>query len=66
MNSQELKHIREQLGLTQQQLADALRTTRVSIARYEAGMRRIPRIVPIVLDQLRSRTDILRASFGLE
>ncbi len=58
MNSQDLRRIREQLGLTQQQLADELHTTRVSVARYEAGMRRIPGIVPVVLDQLRRRTDI--------
>jgi repressor LexA len=48
----ELKRIREQLGLTQQQLADALRTTRVSVARYEAGMRRIPGMVKVAIDQL--------------
>ena len=48
----ELKRIREQLGLTQQQLADTLRTTRVSVARYEAGMRRIPGMVKVAVDQL--------------
>ena len=37
-----IRERRIMLGLTQQQLADALRTTRVSVARYEAGMRRIP------------------------
>jgi len=58
MESLDLKRIREELGLTQQQLADALHTTRVSIARYEAGMRRIPGIVPVVLEQLQRRTDI--------
>ena len=42
MKPADLKRVREQLGLTQQQLADTLRTTRVSVARYEAGMRRIP------------------------
>jgi repressor LexA len=58
MTPQDLKLIREQLGLTQQQLADALRTTRVSVARYEAGMRRIPGLVRAALEQLRRRTDI--------
>lgn len=53
MRSKELKDIREELGLTQQQLAEALQTTRVSVARYEAGMRRIPGIVSVVLNQLR-------------
>lgn len=58
MTPQDLKLIREQLGLTQQQLAGALRTTRVSVARYEAGMRRIPGLVRAALEQLRQRTDI--------
>jgi repressor LexA len=52
----DLKRVREQLGLTQQQLADALQTTRVSVARYEAGMRRIPGMVQVAIGQLsRSR-----------
>ena len=56
MKPADLKRTREQLGLTQQQLADALRTTRVSVARYEAGMRRIPGMVKVAIDQLdRSR-----------
>lgn len=58
MESNDLKRIRENLGLTQQQLADKLLTTRVTVARYEAGMRRIPGIVPLVLEQLRRRTDV--------
>lgn len=52
MKPSDLKRIREQLGLTQQQLADALQTTRVSVARYEAGMRRIPGMVKVAIDQL--------------
>ena len=52
MKPADLRRIREQLGLTQQQLADALQTTRVSVARYEAGMRRIPGMVKVVLDRL--------------
>ena len=56
MKPADLKRIREQSRLTQQQLADALRTTRVSVARYEAGMRRIPGMVKVTIDQLgRSR-----------
>jgi repressor LexA len=58
VKSQDLKHIREELGLTQQQLAEALRTTRVSVARYEAGMRRIPGVVSVVLNQLRRKTAV--------
>ena len=52
MKPNDLKRIREHLGLTQQQLAVALRTTRVSIARYEAGMRRIPGMVKVAIDRL--------------
>lgn len=58
MNSGDLKRIREGLGLTQQQLADALHTTRVSVARYESGMRRIPGMVLVALEQLQRRTEI--------
>jgi repressor LexA len=58
MKPADLKRVREQLGLTQQQLADALRTTRVSVARYEAGMRRIPGMVQVMLDQLGRSSEI--------
>lgn len=58
MKAQDLKRIREGLGLTQQELADALRTTRVSVARYEAGMRRIPGMVRVALEQLQHKTEI--------
>jgi repressor LexA len=58
MKSHDLKRIREGLGLTQQQLAGALRTTRVSIARYEAGMRRIPGMVRVALEQLQRRAEV--------
>lgn len=58
MKSHDLKRIREGLGLTQQQLADALHTTRVSVARYEAGMRRIPGMVRVALDQLQRRAEV--------
>ena len=58
MKSNDLKRIREGLGLTQQQLAEALSTTRVSVARYEAGMRRIPGMVRVALEQLERRAEI--------
>jgi repressor LexA len=58
MKSHDLKRVRERLGLTQQQLADALQTTRVSVARYEAGMRRIPGMVQVALEQLQRKTEI--------
>ncbi|BFU96477.1 MAG: LexA repressor [Nitrospira sp.] len=58
MKPTELKRIREQLGLTQQQLADALQTTRVSVARYEAGMRRIPGMVKVAIERLNRFSEI--------
>jgi repressor LexA len=58
MKPNDLKRIREQLGLTQEQLAVALRTTRVSIARYEAGMRRIPGMVKVAIDRLGRMSEI--------
>jgi repressor LexA len=58
MKPQEFKRHREELGLTQQQLAQALHTTRVSVARYETGMRKIPGVVAVVLDQLRRQPEI--------
>ncbi|NJL18298.1 MAG: helix-turn-helix transcriptional regulator [Nitrospira sp.] len=62
MKPQDIKRCREELGLTQQQLAEALHTTRVSVARYEAGMRKIPGVVSVVLDQLRRKTEIPMAA----
>ena len=58
MKPTDLKRVREQLGLTQQQLADALRTTRVSVARYEAGMRRIPGMMKVAIDQISRSSEI--------
>jgi len=58
MKSHDLKRMREGLGLTQQQLANALHTTRVSVARYEAGMRRIPGMVRVALEQLQRRAEV--------
>ena len=58
MTAVEFRRIREALGLTQEQLAEALRTTRVSIARYEAGMRRISGAVQVAITELSRRTTI--------
>lgn len=58
MKPAELKRLREQLGFTQQQLADALQTTRVSVARYEAGMRRIPGMVKVAIERLNRSSEI--------
>ncbi len=53
MRPRELKKIRNDLGLTQQQLAQKLGTTRMTVTRYECGTRRIPGVVEIALAQLR-------------
>ena len=58
MTSTEFRRIREGLGLTQEQLAQALHTTRVSIARYEAGMRRISGAVQVAITELSRRTAV--------
>jgi repressor LexA len=58
MKPADLKRVREHLGLTQQQMADALHTTRVSVARYEAGMRRISGMVQVAVGHLSRATDI--------
>jgi repressor LexA len=48
----DLKRTRQALGLTQAQLALKLKTTRMTVTRYESGTRRIPGIVDVVLKQL--------------
>ncbi len=58
MKPRDFKRLREQLGLTQRQLAEALRTTRVTIARYEAGMRSIPGFVQVAIEQLQQSTTL--------
>jgi repressor LexA len=58
MTPAELKTIRDKLGLTQQELAEALRTTRVSIARYETGARKIGGAVQVAVRQLLRTTEI--------
>ncbi|MGH7411694.1 MAG: transcriptional repressor LexA [Candidatus Methylomirabilis sp.] len=52
MKPEELKKLRQGLGLTQTQLAEQLRTTRMTVTRYEGGTRRIPGVVEVVLTQL--------------
>ena len=58
MRPTELKAMRAELGLTQQQLAEALRTTRVSIARYETGARKIGGAVQVAIRQLLRTAEI--------
>jgi repressor LexA len=52
MRPRDFANIRRDLGLTQQALANRLKTTRVTIARYETGQRRIPGTVEFALAQL--------------
>ena len=54
MRPGDLKRALHSLGLTQTQLAEALRTTRMTITRYEAGTRRIPGMVEVALRHLAS------------
>ena len=53
MTSKELARIRRhELGLTQREMAEKLKTTRVTIARYESGARRIPGVVEVLIKEL--------------
>lgn len=52
MTPRDLKDARQALGLTQEELAQKLRTTRMSITRYEGGTRRIPGMVEVMIKQL--------------
>lgn len=52
MRPTDFRQTREGLKLTQGQLADALRTTRRSIIRYENGSRRIPGMAELALQTL--------------
>jgi repressor LexA len=47
-----MKRFRRALGLTQEQLAGKLRTTRMTITRYECGTRRIPGVIDVAIKQL--------------
>jgi repressor LexA len=51
MTARELARIRRQRGLTQNELANFLKTTRVTIARYETGARRIPPLVESIMKE---------------
>jgi repressor LexA len=52
MTAKDLKRVRAALGLTQQQLADCLKMTRLAVTRYECGTRRIPGFVGVILAHL--------------
>ena len=61
MRSDELKHARRSLGLTQEQLGHKLKTTRMTITRYENGTRRIPGIVDVAIKQLTAAPHVAMA-----
>ena len=52
MKNNEFRQTRVRLGLTPEQLAEQLKTTRQSIVRYENGSRRIPGMAEVGLDTL--------------
>lgn len=58
MRPDDLKRTRRALGLTQEQLAERLRTTRRSIIRYEDGTRRIPGMAEVLLGRLATNQEI--------
>ncbi len=58
MTPDSFRQIRQRLGLTQSQLAERLRTTRMTITRYECGTRRIPGVVEAILLQLDTPSQI--------
>ena len=58
MRSADLKIARQALGLTQEQLADRLKTTRQTIARYEIGTHKIPFAVRLAIDHLTAAAHI--------
>lgn len=59
MTRSEFRKIRrEHLGLTQEELASRLGTTRMTITRYEAGTRRISGVVQTALKQLSASSHI--------
>ncbi|MBI4638804.1 MAG: helix-turn-helix domain-containing protein [Candidatus Rokubacteria bacterium] len=54
MNADELKRIRFALGLTQAQLADLLGVRRVTVARWETGIRGISEPVARLVEHIRA------------
>jgi repressor LexA len=63
MKPDDLKRARRALGLTQEALAKKLRTTRMSITRYERGTRRIPGVVEVLLTHMTKASTIPLAGF---
>lgn len=51
---EELQRLREELGLTQEQLAEEVGVHRVTVARWESGDRGIPEPVARLLEKIRA------------
>jgi transcriptional regulator with XRE-family HTH domain len=51
---EELQRLREELGLTQEQLAEEVGVHRVTVARWENGDRGIPEPVARLLEKIRA------------
>jgi transcriptional regulator with XRE-family HTH domain len=58
MNESALRRRRERLGLTQAELAEAMGVAWNTIARWETGQRRIPKMATILLRYLESDRQI--------
>ncbi len=54
MKPQDLKRIRQQLGLTQQELADQLGVGRVTVTRWELGLRSISEPIARLVERVRA------------
>lgn len=52
MKSEELKHLRQSLGVTQEWLAERLGITRQTVARWEGGEVNVPAYIDLALGQL--------------
>ncbi len=61
MKPENLVTTRKALGMTQEELATALGTTRTSIARYECRQRRIPSMLEVALAKLAEPAHVLMA-----
>jgi DNA-binding XRE family transcriptional regulator len=53
MTPDEFKRVRSQWGLTQQQMADRLGVSRLSIGHWESGQNRVPTVVVKLVDAYR-------------
>lgn len=55
MDPSTLKSIRDRLGMTQADLAEALSVSRVTVARWEIGTHRIPESVALAVQHLKPK-----------